>query len=182
VLADVKRSYTADLSAICYASDPSAYHSLSGRNVYHHYIRTSLRSRRHSLPLTTMEAPTKGTFRLAEREFPAVTWYKDPALRKTYICLMFVVITSATNGYDGSMVNGLQSLEIWQNYFGHPTGSLLGLFACIMSIGSLVALPIVPYTADILGRRWGVSQTSSMIPTCPRHTDTRNRSSSAASS
>lgn len=103
-----------------------------------------------------MEAPTKGTFRLAGREFPAVTWYKDPALRKTYICLSFVVLTSATNGYDGSMVNGLQSLDIWQDYFGHPKGSLLGLLACIMSIGSLVALPVVPYIADILGRRWGI--------------------------
>lgn len=62
-----------------------------------------------------MEAPTKGTFRLAGREFPAVTWYKDPALRRTYICLMFVVLTSATNGYDGSMINGLQSLTYWQD-------------------------------------------------------------------
>jgi len=103
-----------------------------------------------------MEAPTKGTFRLAGREFPAVTWYKDPALRKTYICLMFVVLTSATNGYDGSMINGLQSLHYWQEYFGFPTGSLLGLLACIMSIGSLVALPVVPYIADGLGRRWGI--------------------------
>jgi len=103
-----------------------------------------------------MEAPTQGTFRLAGREFPAVTWYKDPALRKTYICLMFVVLTSATNGYDGSMINGLQSLDYWQDYFGHPTGSLLGLLACIMSIGSLVALPVVPYIADGLGRRWGI--------------------------
>ncbi|WPH03829.1 Hypothetical protein R9X50_00671200 [Acrodontium crateriforme] len=103
-----------------------------------------------------MDRPTKDTFRLAGREFPAVTWYKDPALRKTYICLMFVVITSATNGYDGSMVNGLQSLSYWQNYFNHPSGSILGLFNCIMSVGSLVALPVVPYIADYLGRRWGI--------------------------
>lgn len=61
-----------------------------------------------------MEAPTKGTFRLAEREFPRVTWFTDPAMRKTYICLMFVILTSATNGYDGSMVNGLQTLAPWQ--------------------------------------------------------------------
>jgi hypothetical protein len=66
-----------------------------------------------------MEAPTKGTFRLAGREFPAVTWYKDPALRKTYIFLSFVILTSATNGYDGSMVNGLQSLDIWQDCKSH---------------------------------------------------------------
>ncbi|KAK4898831.1 hypothetical protein LTR27_003562 [Elasticomyces elasticus] len=103
-----------------------------------------------------MDKPTKGTFRLAEREFPAVTWYTDPALRKTYICLMFVVMTSATNGFDGSMVNGLQSLKPWQDYFNHPTGSLLGLFACIMSVGSLCALPITPYIADGWGRRWGI--------------------------
>ncbi|KAF2842908.1 hexose transporter protein [Patellaria atrata CBS 101060] len=103
-----------------------------------------------------MEASTKGTFRLAGKEFPRVTWYKDPGLRRTYICLMFVVLTSATNGYDGSMVNGLQSLDPWQEYFNHPKGSLLGLFGCIMSVGSLAAIPIVPYIADILGRRMGV--------------------------
>lgn len=40
----------------------------------------------------------KDYFEVAGRQFPAVTWYKDPALRKTYIILMFVVLTSATNG------------------------------------------------------------------------------------
>ncbi|KAF2454942.1 hexose transporter protein [Lineolata rhizophorae] len=110
-----------------------------------------------------MHEPTKGYFRLCEREFPKVTWYKDPALRKTYFVLMFVVLTSATNGYDGSMVNGLQLLDPWQEYFDHPRGSLLGLFGCIMSVGSLVALPVVPYTADYFGRRWGVIIGSSIM-------------------
>jgi hypothetical protein len=41
-----------------------------------------------------MDAPPKGYFRLANRNFPKKPWYKDPALRKTYICLMFVVVTS----------------------------------------------------------------------------------------
>ncbi|KAK3677726.1 hypothetical protein LTR78_002576 [Recurvomyces mirabilis] len=103
-----------------------------------------------------MDRPTKGTFRLAEREFPAVTWYTNKGLRNNYICLMFVVLTSATNGYDGSMVNGLQSLDVWQNYFHHPTGSMLGLFSAIMSVGSICAIPFVPYIADGLGRRYGI--------------------------
>jgi sugar porter (SP) family MFS transporter len=54
------------------------------------------------------------------------------------------------------MVNGLQTLPDWQEYFDHPTGSILGLFSAIMSVGSIVAIPFVPYVADILGRRMGV--------------------------
>ncbi|PLB54785.1 hexose transporter protein [Aspergillus steynii IBT 23096] len=96
------------------------------------------------------------TFELAGRQFPRVTWWKNPGMRKTYICLMFVVLTSATNGYDGSMMNGLQTLDYWQEYFNHPSGSLLGILSAIMSLGSLAALPVVPYAADLLGRRMGV--------------------------
>lgn len=66
-----------------------------------------------------MDRPTKGTFRYAEREFAAVTWYKDPGLRKTYIILLFVVMTSASNGFDGSMVNGLQALKPWRDRKAH---------------------------------------------------------------
>lgn len=53
-------------------------------------------------------------------------------------------------------MNGLQTLEPWQEYFDHPSGSLLGILSAIMSLGSLAALPAVPYTADLLGRRMGI--------------------------
>lgn len=38
--------------------------------------------------------PSSSTFELAGRQFPKVTWYKDPGMRKTYICLMLVVLTA----------------------------------------------------------------------------------------
>jgi len=98
----------------------------------------------------------KDYFEVGGRQFPAVTWYKDPGMRKTYIILMFVVLTSATNGYDGSMMNGLQTLPYWESYFKHPHGSLLGLLNCIMAVGSICAIPFVPYAADLLGRRVGI--------------------------
>lgn len=44
---------------------------------------------------------------------------------------MFLLITSMSNGYDGSMMNGLQTLENWREYFGNPTGGTLGLFNAI---------------------------------------------------
>ncbi|EHL01749.1 putative Lactose permease [Glarea lozoyensis 74030] len=77
-------------------------------------------------------------------------------MRSLYIALMFAVLTSATNGYDGSMMNGLQALDEWKASFNNPNAATRGLLNAIMSVGSIVALPITPYIADIFGRRIGV--------------------------
>lgn len=63
------------------------------------------------------------------------------------------LITSATNGYDGSMMNGLQSLDQWEDSFNHPHGSRLGLLSAIQNIGGLAAYPFSPYVSDGIGRR-----------------------------
>ncbi|PPQ71354.1 hypothetical protein CVT26_011991 [Gymnopilus dilepis] len=63
------------------------------------------------------------------------------------------LITSSTSGYDGSMMNGLQSVQEWEIFFHFPHGSTLGLFNAIQNIGSLATYPIAPYFADGLGRR-----------------------------
>ena len=67
-----------------------------------------------------------------------------------------MLITSSTNGFDGSMMNGLQSLPQWQSDFNHPGSSMLGLLNAIQNIGTLAALPFSPYFADGFGRRAAV--------------------------
>ncbi|TXT10533.1 hypothetical protein VHUM_02038 [Vanrija humicola] len=91
---------------------------------------------------------------LAERD---VKWYKGAQLKLTFI-LSLLLITAATNGYDGSMMNGLQALTTWQEYFGHPENKprLFGVFNAIQNIGSLAGLPFAPYVADRFGRRAGI--------------------------
>jgi len=54
---------------------------------------------------------TPGHFVVCGKEFPNIKWWTQPNLRKTYFLLAFAILTSATNGYDGSMVNGLLSLD-----------------------------------------------------------------------
>jgi len=82
-------------------------------------------------------------------------WYKGHYLRLN--CILFLlVITSMNNGYDGSMMNGLQTVDNWQNYFNHPTGSILGVFNAIQSIGGIVGLPLAPFLNDRFGRRWAL--------------------------
>ncbi|KAL3476695.1 general substrate transporter [Aspergillus californicus] len=98
----------------------------------------------------------KDTFTLAGREWPKVTWWKMKGMRFVYFTLWAAMITSATNGYDGSLMNGLQALEDWKETYNHPRGSVLGLLAASMSIGSMLAIPVVPWVADTLGRRFGV--------------------------
>jgi MFS family permease len=54
------------------------------------------------------------------------------------------------------MVNGLLSLDQFTDYMKGLSPSIKGIFSGIMFLGSLLALPITPYIADGLGRRWGI--------------------------
>ena len=62
-----------------------------------------------------------------------------------YFYIVILWLSNTANGFDGSMMNGLQVLHYWSDYFGHPHGSLLGLFSSIFSVGSVVALVFFPY-------------------------------------
>lgn len=41
---------------------------------------------------------SKATFEVGGKEFPRITWYKEPGIRGLYVLLMLAVLTSATNG------------------------------------------------------------------------------------
>ena len=41
-------------------------------------------------------------------------WYRDPGRRKLYALLLIALLSSATNGYDGSLMNGVQSIAFYE--------------------------------------------------------------------
>jgi len=90
-------------------------------------------------------------------EIPQVTWYKDPGLRKLYCLMPIFMLGATTNGYDGSLLNGLQTMVPWRAYFGDPNGSRLGLFNAIQNVGGLASVFFAGYVADRLGRRLGIA-------------------------
>lgn len=100
--------------------------------------------------------PPKGHFYFADRTFPRITWYKDTNLRRLYMYIVVLILTNTANGFDGSMMNGLQALSYWQEYFHHPKGPTLGLFNASMSLGSLIGLFFIPFLVDRFGRKSGV--------------------------
>ncbi|KAI5459387.1 general substrate transporter [Mariannaea sp. PMI_226] len=87
-------------------------------------------------------------------KFERVVWYKEPHLRKLYILSIFLLIASATTGYDGMMVNTSQQMDAWNDYFPEvKNDNKLGILINMYSIGSIVSFFIVPYMADNMGRK-----------------------------
>lgn len=94
----------------------------------------------------------------SELQIPQVTWYKNANLRKLYAMMPILFMGATTNGYDGSLLNGLQTMGPWQDRellrralykqsidhlhvgFNNPSGATLGLFSAILQIGAFSAL------------------------------------------
>jgi hypothetical protein len=55
------------------------------------------------------------------------------------------MITNSSNGYDGSLLNGLQSLPQWRDYFNSPSGAILGALSNGYTLGNFAALPFIAY-------------------------------------
>lgn len=83
-------------------------------------------------------------------------WWQHSGILSLNLMLVFILMTSSTNGFDGSMMNGLQAVPHWVSFFGAPHGATLGLYNAIQNIGSLAAIPFAPWVADTFGRRTGI--------------------------
>ncbi|KAK8131345.1 Sugar transporter [Apiospora sp. TS-2023a] len=81
------------------------------------------------------------------------SWYQQSHLLKLNLLLLVPLLSSSVAGYDGSLMNGLQSLHQWRAFFGQPAGATLGLVNAAQSIGSVLALPMIGWLADTYGRR-----------------------------
>ncbi|KAF7554208.1 hypothetical protein G7Z17_g3047 [Cylindrodendrum hubeiense] len=83
-------------------------------------------------------------------------WWQVPSLLQLNLWLLVPLITSYVSGFDGSMLNGMQSLPVWQEDFNHPSGSILGVVSTAQTIGGVVCLPLAPYLTDRFGRRFPI--------------------------
>ncbi|KAK0256519.1 hypothetical protein LTR02_015253 [Friedmanniomyces endolithicus] len=80
-------------------------------------------------------------------------WYQYQHLRRLYGWLVVVLMVQATNGFDGSLMNGLQALTYWQKYFNYPTGAQLGIFNGTQGLGSVFAVTFLWWLVEKVGRR-----------------------------
>ncbi|KAI1060978.1 hypothetical protein LB507_010156 [Fusarium sp. FIESC RH6] len=80
-------------------------------------------------------------------------WWRVPHLLKLNLLLLVPLVSSGAIGYDGSMMNGLQTLPQWRGYFGNPEGAMLGALNSVYPAGKVIALFFVTYVCDRFGRK-----------------------------
>jgi sugar porter (SP) family MFS transporter len=86
--------------------------------------------------------------------FEKVIWYKEPHLRKLYFLSIFLLVGSATTGYDGMLLNTSQQMNYWKDFFPeHVDANKLGILINMYNIGSILSFFITPFLADKFGRR-----------------------------
>ncbi|PKS06112.1 hypothetical protein jhhlp_007946 [Lomentospora prolificans] len=99
--------------------------------------------------------------------FEKVQWTREPHLRKLYFLSIFLLIASATTGYDGQLMNAAQQMDKFKEYYHenhnvfwqddkgewHKDENLLGIMVNMFNIGSIISYFITPYMADRLGRK-----------------------------
>ncbi|KAK1490150.1 hypothetical protein CTAM01_10819 [Colletotrichum tamarilloi] len=86
-----------------------------------------------------------------------VPWYQKPNLRYLYLMLFPTCMgIELTSGFDSQMINALQIVPSWKEYFGDPQGSLKGIIAAAYSLGAILSLPFIPIVNDRFGRRWSI--------------------------
>lgn len=87
----------------------------------------------------------------------ATPWYKQPHLLRLNFCLFSLFLFSSANGYDGSLMNGLQALTQWNAFMDYPTGAWLGFINAVPFLGAVVCYPVVAWTNNKIGRKKSVA-------------------------
>lgn len=82
-----------------------------------------------------------------------IPWYKKKNLLLLNFSLFCLIMFSSANGYDGSMMNGLQALPQWQTFMKHPTGAWLGFINAVQSLGAFTMYPVVAWSNNRFGRK-----------------------------
>ncbi|KAF2399675.1 MFS lactose permease-like protein [Trichodelitschia bisporula] len=76
-----------------------------------------------------------------------------------YACLLVATFNSCINGYDGSLMGGINALDQYRDYFGFPKDKgtpSTGIVYAIYTVGNIVGSFFAGPATDFRGRKWGM--------------------------
>jgi MFS family permease len=78
-------------------------------------------------------------------------WYTRAHLLRLNFVIISLCQFASTNGFDGSIMNGILALPVWTEFMDSPTGAWLGFINAIYWLGNFLAVPI----ATLVTNKWG---------------------------
>jgi MFS family permease len=82
-----------------------------------------------------------------------VAWHKHSNLRWLNFSVLCMILLASANGYDGSLMNGLQALPQWEAFMNTPKGAWLGFINAVQSLGAFVTYPLAAWSCNKFGRK-----------------------------
>lgn len=81
----------------------------------------------------------------------------SPSLIRLYIVLLIPYLCGCLNGYDGSLMGGLNGMKSYMRFFDKEViDESTGIVFAMYNIGSVAAVLFTGPTNDYFGRRWGM--------------------------
>ncbi|PYH44690.1 general substrate transporter [Aspergillus saccharolyticus JOP 1030-1] len=87
---------------------------------------------------------------------PASPWYTQSHLLRLNLIILSLVLFSSANGFDGSLMNGLEALTQWKDFMNYPAGARLGWLNAIYWLGCGIGYATAAAIANRYGRKPGV--------------------------
>ncbi|KAJ3746241.1 major facilitator superfamily domain-containing protein [Lentinula detonsa] len=84
-------------------------------------------------------------------------WWRDPGLRRNVFWIAVLYFGFFTWGYSTALLNCLQPLPQFNEYFHNPSGGRLGLIYASQSLPTVILAPAIPWSNDFLGRKRTIS-------------------------
>ncbi|KAL8280346.1 hypothetical protein RQP46_007263 [Phenoliferia psychrophenolica] len=81
------------------------------------------------------------------------SWWRDAGLRRLNTWILFIYLSSAAGGYDGSLISGLYSIPRWLDDIGNPDTQRQSLLIASAFIGGVAAFCVAPWLPDYWGRK-----------------------------
>ncbi|CAM1501292.1 Fc.00g104540.m01.CDS01 [Cosmosporella sp. VM-42] len=90
-------------------------------------------------------------------------WWRVRHLLVLNLALIVPLLGNSTNGYDGSLLNGLQSLPQWRDYFHSPKSTHLGALSNAYVFGNILAFVASSWFSDKYGRLMGIRLGATLV-------------------
>ncbi|CAK7207031.1 hypothetical protein SEUCBS139899_009839 [Sporothrix eucalyptigena] len=83
---------------------------------------------------------------------PAGVNWRTPHVMQLNLRMFILLIGGVCMGFDSAMMNGLQDLETWKDYFNNPRSWLLGVVNAVLNLAPIVGGLPAAYLSDRFGR------------------------------